>query len=170
MEFRAAQPADLPQLEAVYQKIVAHMEQQGGFVWDEVYPCAVLGEDIAQGRLYILLDGAQIAAAFALCAANEGARAVQWAQPAAKALYVDRLGVAVAYLRKGVGRAMLRRAAALARARGAEYLRLFVVESNQPAIRLYESCGFLRAPGVYEERIDEELTLREWGFEQKLSV
>ena len=77
MEFRAAQPADLPQLEAVYQKIVAHMEQQGVFVWDEVYPCAVLGEDIAQGRLYILLDGAQIAAAFALCAANEGARAVQ---------------------------------------------------------------------------------------------
>lgn len=170
MEFRAAQPTDLPQVEAVYQKIVAHMQRQGVLVWDEVYPRAVLGEDIAQGRLYILLDGAQITAAFALCEANEGARAVQWAQPQAKALYLDRLGVAVEHLRKGLGSAMLRRAAALARDRGAQALRLFVVESNRPAIRLYESCGFLRAAGVYEERIDEDLTLREWGFEQNLSL
>ena len=35
------------------------------------------------------------------------------------------------------------------RERGAEYLRLLVVDYNRPAIRLYEKCGFRRAGGAF---------------------
>lgn len=168
MEFRLARPQDLPQLTAVYQKIIAQMAQNGVDIWDEVYPCALFDSDIAQKRLSILVDGPDIAAAFALCAANDGAAFIQWAQPQAKALYLDRLGVSPAYSRQGLGGEMLRRAAALAKEAGAAYLRLFVVDCNLPAIRLYRKSGFLQMPGCYEEQIDDELVLREWGFERKL--
>jgi ribosomal protein S18 acetylase RimI-like enzyme len=44
---------------------------------------------------------------------------------------------------KGVGRALLNRALATARRlRGVRQVRLAVVESNEPALRLYESAGF----------------------------
>lgn len=35
----------------------------------------------------------------------------------------------------------------------------------QPAINLYLKNGFRQVDGIYEERIDDDLTLREYGFE-----
>ena len=93
-------------------------------------------------RLYVLLDGEEIVSAFALCDANAGEGAVQWKENGAKALYLDRLGVAVRYAKRGIGSRMLAEARELAGALGAEYLRLFVVDINEPAIRLYEKKGF----------------------------
>lgn len=168
MELRIATPEDLPQLKAMYREIVRQMEQSGLAVWDEVYPCEFLGEDIAGGRLYVLTRQGETAAAFALCAGCEGARHVQWQEPQAPALYLDRLGVNVACQRQGAGSEALQKAAALAGAQGAAYLRLFVVEGNGPARRLYEKNGFRQADGVYNERIDEDLVLREFGLEKKI--
>lgn len=76
----------------------------------------------------------------------------------------------VHYSRKGIGSAMLREAAELARKKGAEYLRLFVVDINEPAINLYLKNGFKRGNGIYEERIDEDYVLREIGFEMKVGL
>ena len=56
----------------------------------------------------------------------------------------------------------------LARELGGEYLRLFVVDINHPAISFYESCGFSRADGVYNEVIDDHTILREYGYEKPL--
>ena len=51
---------------------------------------------------------------------------------------------------------------------GAEYLRLFVVDINVPAIHLYIKNGFIRANGIYDEVIDKDLVLHEYGFEAAL--
>ena len=64
-----------------------------------------------------------------------------------------------------MGLSAIREARRIARARGAQYLRLFVMPVNRPAIRFYERAGFTRAAGVHEEVIDAALTLREYGFE-----
>ena len=48
---------------------------------------------------------------------------------------------------------------------GAQYLRLFVMPVNRPAIRFYERAGFTRAADIHEEVVDAALTLREYGFE-----
>lgn len=168
MEMRSAVPEDLPQLKAMYKEIVRQMQRDGLSVWDEVYPCEFLGEDIAQGRLYVLTRQKEIAAAFALCSGCEGARHVQWQEPQAPACYIDRLGVNPAVQRQGAGSEALQQAAALAGAQGAAYLRLFVVEGNRPARRLYEKNGFRQAGGFYDECIDEDLVLREFGLEKKI--
>lgn len=165
MELRQARQSDLPQLKQIYQAIIAQMEEAKIAIWDEVYPIEFFPEDIEKEKLYVLMKEQEIVAAFALCDTNDGADQVEWKNIEARACYIDRLGVNVTYSRQGIGSLALQKAMELAREKGAEYLRLFVVDYNQPAIALYEKNGFQRAKGIYREVIDETLTLQEYGYE-----
>lgn len=165
MECRLARPDDLSRLKMVYGRMIARMNEQNIRIWDEIYPCEFFQADIEQGRLYVLTEKEDIAAAFALCDTNAGAEAVQWKNARAQAVYIDRLGVNVDYREKGIGSAALRQAVLLAGKRNAQYLRLFVVDCNEPAIRLYLKNGFRRVDGTYDETIDGNLVLHELGFE-----
>ncbi|WP_376774592.1 GNAT family N-acetyltransferase [Clostridium thailandense] len=71
-------------------------------------------------------------------------------------MYLDCFGVNVNYSRQGIGSLMLKQA---------KYLRLFVVDINKPAINVYLKNGFKQVDGIYEEKIDDGLILREYGFE-----
>lgn len=168
MEFRLATVEDLPQLISVFTEIVKNMNDNGIDIWDEVYPCEFFAEDIKNSALYLLTDKNTIVSAFALCADNLGENAVKWQDNSAKALYLDRFGVNVNYAKRGIGSLMLDKAKKTAKKLGADYLRLFVVDINTPAINLYIKNGFKRAIGVFDEVIDEELTLHEYGFEAAL--
>ncbi|MDO4369828.1 MAG: GNAT family N-acetyltransferase [Clostridia bacterium] len=168
MDFRPAGMRDLVQLKIMYRQIVQDMNAQGIRIWDEIYPCEFLEEDIKMNRLYVLLDGDRIVSAFALSATNSGESTVQWMDDRAKALYIDRLGVDTAYSKQGIGSFMLARAKEITKAAGAEYLRLFVVDINEPAIRLYRRNGFAKADGVYEETFPDGFALHEYGYEIKV--
>lgn len=92
----------------------------------------------------MLHDSEEIVAAFALCRGNAGANMVEWKNNQANALYLDRFGVNV------------------------NYLRLFVVDINSPAIELYQKLGFIRAGGSYDEVIEDDFVLHEYGYEIEL--
>lgn len=171
MDFRLARQSDIPELTAVYLDIIEHMDSTEIAIWNEVYPCAFFPEDIDHGRLHVLIDRAidgreTIAGAFALCGSNDGARHISWENKTAKALYIDRLGVNVRYIRRGIATRMIEHAIALAKGMQAQYIRLFVVDINEPAIRTYVKNGFKQADGVFDEPIDESLTYHEFGFER----
>ena len=51
-----------------------------------------------------------------------------------------------------------------------EYLRLFVVDENYPAINLYKKTGFEKVDGIYDEVINNDFVLHEFGFEIKTSL
>lgn len=144
------------------------MQKNKLVIWDEVYPCEFFAADIQAQRLFLLLENSEILSAFALCCFNEGESCIGWQDSSAKALYLDRLGVNTAYARNGIGGLMLAKAQQTARALGAEYLRLFVVDSNLPAMRLYSKSGFTRADGIYRQKIDDACVLQEFGYEIKL--
>jgi Sortase and related acyltransferases len=165
MKLRLAEMEDLPQIQAVYREIVTNMHVGGLRIWDEVYPCAFFGGDIEQKRLYVLLDNDVVVSAFALCDAHAGAQCVTWAGEDAGVRYLDRFGVNVHYARRGIGSHVLRLAVGCAREQGARSLRLFVVDDNVPAIHFYLKNRFVRAGGCYEEVVDDELVLHEFGFE-----
>ena len=112
----------------------------------------------------MLTENDDIIAAFALCESNDGEGHLKWENVKEKALYIDRFGVNVKYLRKGIGELMLKSATKLAKQMGAKYLRLFVVDVNKPAINLYLKNGFKRVDGIYEEKIDD-FVMCEYGFE-----
>lgn len=165
MEFRLATEGDLQQLKAVFREIVQRMNETGVEIWDEIYPCEFFANDIKNKQLYVLCDNDVIASAFALCSESSGADYVNWAKHAEKALYIDRFGVNINYLKQGIGSFMLGKAKETAKNLGADSLRLFVVDINTPAINLYLKNGFTKAGGIYSEVIDSELTLSEYGFE-----
>lgn len=132
MIIRKAVKQDLPQLQVMYEAIIAHMYAQQICIWDAVYPCICFPEDIKQERMYVLQKDARILAAFALCEHNKGEQHVDWHLSGQKALYLDRLGVHVDAMGKGVGRAAIREAMRCAKERQADVLRLFAVDSNTP--------------------------------------
>ena len=70
-------------------------------------------------------------------------------------------------MRKGIGLLTLKEAISLTKQLGGEYLRLFVVDNNFPAIMLYEKAGFKKREGIYEEKIDSDLSFKEYGYEVK---
>jgi ribosomal protein S18 acetylase RimI-like enzyme len=133
-------------------------------IWNEIYPCEFFQDDIKNKSLYILVENDDIVAAFALCESNDGEGHLKWKNVKEKALYIDRFGVNVNYLRKGIGELILKNAMKLAKQMHAKYLRLFVVDVNKPAINLYLKGGFKRVDGIYEERIDDSV-MYEYGFE-----
>lgn len=138
--------------------------------YSPVHECRILNAicDIEEKRLYVLEKDKELLAACALCSSNAGAEAVEWSNKKAKAFYIDRLGVRTEALGKGLAGILLNEAAALAKEKGAEYLRLFVVDCNLPAINLYQKNGMKKVPGIYAEKVDEELVLQEFGFEKQL--
>jgi ribosomal protein S18 acetylase RimI-like enzyme len=164
MNLRLAEKNDLPQLKTIYKQIIENMNKNNIQIWDEIYPCEFFQDDIENKRLYILTKDNDIAAAFALCDSNSGEAHLQWKDINAKAFYIDRFGVNVNYLRKGIGGFMLNKTMKLAKQNDADYLRLFVVDINKPAINLYLKNGFTSLDGIYEERFDD-FVLREYGFE-----
>lgn len=167
-QFRAACTEDLPQLYTMYQNIIRRLDEEKIQIWDDVYPCMCFQDDIAQGYMHVLEEDGEIAAAFALCPTDAGSEYMNWENNAAPALYLERLGVDVRHLRKGLGSVALARVIELAREQGVKYVRLFVVDFNEPAIKLYESVGFQKAEGIYIKDMGNDFLLREYGFEFKL--
>lgn len=167
MDFRLAKIEDLPKLKKVYKEIIENMNKNNIQIWDEIYPCDFFKNDIENHRLYVLMENHEIVSAFALCDWNAGENYMQWENKNEKALYIDRLGVNVNYHKKGIGSLMLNKVVSLSENIGAKYLRLFVVDINEPAIKLYEKNGFKKVEGIYDEVIDKDVTLHELGFEIK---
>ena len=166
MNLRLANISDLSKLKAVYGNIIDNMNRNNISIWDDIYPCALFSDDIENNRLYLLVDEHDtIVAAFALCESNAGEDYVKWENAHGKALYLDRLGVNVDYSRQGIGSMMLKHAIMLTKQKNVKYLRLFVVDINKPAINLYLKNGFRQVDGIYEEKVDDDIILHEFGFE-----
>ncbi len=168
MELRLGGVEDLPQLKELYLKLVEKMNEQGIDIWDDIYPSEFLIEDIKKNNLYILLEGNTIVGAYALWPDHNGKEAVGWDAISGKAFYVDRLAVNVDYGNKGIATRLLKSAGEIAKENKGEYLRLFVVDSNIPAINLYKKLGFKQAEGIYIEVIDDTLSFNEYGYEIRL--
>ena len=168
MDFRQAVMQDLPQLKDMYKRIIKDMNEQNIQIWDDIYPCEFFEDDIKNNQLYILLNNGEIVSAFVLSDTNSGETAVEWNDNHAKAVYIDRLGVNIKYLKKDLGSLMLDKAKEIAKTLNAEYLRLFVVDINIPAIQLHTKKEFIKVNGVYNEIFDDGFVLHEHGYEIKL--
>jgi len=82
-------------------------------------------------------------------------------------LHLHNLAVAPTHRRRGLGRRLLGLILALGRGRGARVALLEVRESNQAALRLYESWGFRRVaarPAYYSHPREDALLLKKAGL------
>jgi ribosomal protein S18 acetylase RimI-like enzyme len=165
MDFRLANMNDLRSLKIVYRDIISNMNKENIHIWDEIYPLEFFNDDISNGQLYILEENSEILSAFVLSNTSIGADHIKWKHEKQTVRYIDRFGVNVHYLRKGIGSIMLQKAISLAKEQGIECLRLFVVDINNPAINLYMKNGFSKVDGYYDQIINNGPVLHEWAFE-----
>jgi ribosomal protein S18 acetylase RimI-like enzyme len=82
--------------------------------------------------------------------------------------YVERLVVAPGFRRRGMARALLDEAEALAREEGKETVGLHVSGSNLPALRLYENEGYSEVDRQRSMLTGQFLGIREWIYLRKV--
>lgn len=117
MNLRLANSNDLPKIKDMYSKIINNMNNNNIDIWDDIYPNEFFNDDIENKCLYLLVEkNGDIVAAFALNEFNDGENYVAWERSDKKALYIDRVGVNIDYLRRGVGSALLEYAVNIAKA------------------------------------------------------
>ncbi len=160
MEIRRAAPEEFAAVRGFYHSLIDAVQNRAHTVgWQkDVYPApAFLQASLAAGELYLALEGGRIAGAMVLNHENnESYPGDVWqiAATPAEILVIHALGVHPDFERRGYGRALVGRAAELARASGSKALRLDVLAGNTAAERLYERCGFCRRitlPMYYED-------------------
>ncbi len=165
MEYRKATLSDLNYLKTMYIDIVLTMKSNGVDIWDEIYPIEYLENDINNDCFYIMLENNNIVSGFALYESHEGSECFNWEDD--DVFYIDRLGIHIDYLRQGKGEKTLDLICKIARENNKQSVRLLVVDSNIPAIKLYEKYGFIKATGEYLEHMDYGIILKEYGYHKE---
>ncbi len=171
MFFRLATKEDLPKIRETFHRLRRRMDADGISIWTKEYPTVPFENDIDLGRLYLLMsDGGELLAASALCAEAVGDAAAhfRWSKPEGNAVYIYRLGVSPDHPRQGIGSVLMENLKAAARALGADFLRVFVVDINRHAHPFYQKNGFIRVAGEYKDPVLPGRILTEYGYEVKL--
>lgn len=168
MKIVVARLEDLNQIKEVYKKIIKNMYDNNIKIWNEYYPIEVFESDIEQESLYLLKDNDNILGAFVMYEHKNLEEGLEWADSKAKSFLLNRIGVNIEYLRQGIGKKILIEASKLAQKKGAKYLRLLVSDINIPAINLYLKCNFKKVNGIHKEKINDNFSINEYGFEMIL--
>ena len=122
------------------------MESRSG---TEIYPCE-FSTKILKGIAFTYSRKKRILFPHLPCAVPPLALTVRWSDEQGKALDIDRFGVNVDYLRRGLAVLRLTWRLPWAGELGACHLRLFVVDINETGINLCVKNGSKRQTGVYE--------------------
>ncbi|MGI6210084.1 MAG: GNAT family N-acetyltransferase [Bacilli bacterium] len=168
MQFRLAEKQDLVKIIKMYKEVVKRLDANGIKIWDDSYPFAYFESDIENKQFYVLVDNKKIISAFALLKTHEGKNSMNWENKDSKAFYLNRFAVDSNYLKKGIGSLMVSKAKEVAEEKGADYLRLFVVTINKPAIKFYEKNGFRKVEGILNTYLADDTVLYEYGYEMEL--
>ena len=165
MELVLADHNDLENIKNMYTDIVKNMYANDIRIWDEYYPNEEFVHDINKNNLYLLKESDEILGAFSLYEHIDIEDDIEWQDKKAKAYLLNRVGVNVNHLQKGIGQKLVAIAKDIAKKKNGEYLRLLVCEENTPAINLYRKCKLKRVKGIHEEVIEKDYYLNEYGFE-----
>ena len=166
MRLRLAQDYDLDRINSMFKELISDMHRRDVTIWNDYYPFFMFQEDIQKERMYLLENDEDIVSVFVLAKDNNGEASIEWNETTKNVFYLDRFAVNVKYLQKGYGAMSLRLAEGEAKRLGAKYMRLFVVPSNVPAIKLYEKCNYQIRKGLYILEDDNTITM--YGYEKEL--
>jgi GNAT superfamily N-acetyltransferase len=143
---RRGDTEDLPRLGELLRACVEQMQSRGIDQWDDVYPTlATMRADVAAGSLYVAAGpGHPVAGAFVVDQREEPEYAdVAWRVAGAPVGVVHRLMIHPTWQRRGLARHLMACAETEAHRAGARAMRLDAFTGNAPALRLYQSLGYV---------------------------
>ena len=169
MKLVLAKLNDLSEIKEIYTEIIKNMYKNNIKIWNDYYPNEVFKSDIENNYLYLLKKDNTIIGCFTIYKHKDIEKDIMWKNKESKAFLLNRVGVNVNYLNQGIGKEIINSACKIAKEKGAKYLRLLVSDINTPAINLYTKCKFKKANGVHEEKINDNFSIYEYGFEKELT-
>ena len=169
MKIVLAKLKDLDEIKEIYTKIIKNMYKNNIKIWNDYYPNEVFKSDIENNYLYLLKEDNTIIVCFTLYEHKDVEKDIMWEKKESKAFLLNRVGVNINYLHQGIGKEIINSACKIAKENGAKYLRLLVSDINTPAINLYTKCNFKKANGIHEEKINDNFSIYEYGFEKELT-
>jgi len=143
-----AQMGDVDELEKLYDDLNDHLEANNNYAgWAKgVYPKREDAEKgIAEKGLFVLRIGDKIAGSLILNHRQEAAYAeVTWGIEAeeSEVMVLRTMATNPRFMKQGVSHRLLEFAREHALSQGAKTIRLDVTVQNEPAIALYEKCGY----------------------------
>ena len=147
MHLTRAVQADMADVCALYQAVVAAMEAAGLDQWEwGRYPSEeIVATDIAKGEMYILREDAEIIAAVCINQVQDAEYAqLDWHYGIKPGLF-HRLAIAPHCQGRGLGYQVLTDVCDVLRAQGCDCLRCDTYSHNSAALRLYDRFGMRRA-------------------------
>ncbi|MEW6111191.1 MAG: GNAT family N-acetyltransferase [Thermodesulfobacteriota bacterium] len=147
MDITVATLQDLPAAMDLISACVRHMESQGIFQWDDIYPDkGKLQKDIELYSLYVARADGRVCGIMALDEYQDPEYAtIEWAYGGEKILVVHRLAVDPLLWRQGIATRLMDFAEQYAEARGYTAIRLDAFPQNPSSVALYEQRGYRNA-------------------------
>ena len=165
MEITLANLKDLKEIKKMYTDIIKNMYKNNITIWNKYYPNEVFKSDIEHKNLYLLKEKNIIVGCFALYEHSDIEEDIMWENKKEKAFLLTRVGVNIDYLHQGIGQNIVSSACKIAKEKDAKFLRLLVSDINIPAINLYSKCKLKKVEGIHEEKVRDDFSIKEYGFE-----
>jgi GNAT superfamily N-acetyltransferase len=164
LRFRDATVRDVAPIAALLNAAAGALTARfGEGRWSSITSERSVELSLRHGRLRVGVDGKRIVTTLRLATKKPWAIDVEYFTPAKRPLYLTGMAVSVAHQRRGMGRAALEDARAVAVAWPADAIRLDAFDAPAGAGGFYERCGYEeRAHVVYRDDalIYFELVLR----------
>ena len=132
-------PEDAQEIFALYHSLIG--APYG--TWSEEYPTLEdVKRDLTSAEVFVMRDEGRIIAAVVNEESDEFEGMAPWYADVGKWAQLGRLGVDMAYQRRGIGRMMMRYVLARVQEEGCDAVRMLVGKHNLPAQRAYATLGF----------------------------
>lgn len=168
MEIILATEKDLNNLKLLIDNARAYMDENGVPIWNDFHPYGEFESDIKNDELFVIKQDGKIVAVFCLSKKCDCPALFYWKEKKANALYISKLAVDTALLKKGIGTQAVRFAENYAKENGYKYIRLTAAEVNTPAIKLYTKNGFKQVEGSSKNEYITKCNNTELAFEKEI--
>ena len=161
MIFRKAEKEDFYKIRSLYWTLIDQEQDEPSFPhWKKgIHPSdGMIQDSIATGQLYVLSDGAEIAACvIANDEMVDGYADAPWQVDSDEVMVLHVLAVHPDYRGKGLARRLVENVIEQERKTGKKALRLDVIENNTTAEKLYQKLGFryIRTKTLYYDVVGE---------------
>ncbi len=151
MDIMKGQKLDLSDILSLISKCVKHMQSQGLYQWDELYPNSdIIESDLNNEDAYVLKDDGKCIAYVAINEEQSPEYSqVNWHTDGRKVLVIHRLCVHPKFQSKGIAKQMITFCEEMAMTGGYTCIRLDTYSKNQKALKLYEYLDYQKSGQVF---------------------
>ncbi|WP_353777206.1 GNAT family N-acetyltransferase [Winogradskyella sp. 3972H.M.0a.05] len=148
---RKATTKDIDAITLITKACAKHMQDQGIFQWNEVYPNREAFEtDVERDELYVILQNEQIAGCIVISTfMDEIYKPVQWLTDNENNIYIHRLAILPETQGKGYARQLMDFAEQYAIDNNYTSIRLDTFSQNPRNQKFYELRGYKRLEDIY---------------------